>query len=93
MKTDTMKKLTVGDMSGCNRSGSHCTVVRCSIGEIAVGEVAKIRFKDEIEVTPWRYYKLEEKHFLDKFDEERGRYTGTFARVPAPGAIKKGAPN
>lgn len=36
---DTMKKLTVGDMSGCNRSGKRCTVVRTGIGDIAVGEV------------------------------------------------------
>ena len=78
---DTMKKLTVGDMSGCNRSGKRCTVVRTSIGDIAVGEVVKIRFKGEFDVTPWRCYKLEEKHFRDKFDEQRGRYTGTFARV------------
>ena len=90
MKKDTMKELTVGDMSGCNRSGRHCTVVRCSIGEIAVGEVVKIRFKGEFDVTPWCFYKLEEKHFRDKFDEECGRHTGTFARVPAQVAIKKG---
>ncbi len=78
---DTMKKLTVGDMSGCNRAGKRCTVVRESIADIAVGEVVKIRFKGEFDVTPWRYYKLEEKHFRDKFDEQRVRYTGTFARV------------
>lgn len=78
---DTMKKLTVGDMSGCNRSGKRCTVVRNSICDIVVGEVVKIRFKGEFDVTPWRYYKLEEKHFRDKYDEQRGRYTGTFARV------------
>ena len=56
-------------------------MVRTSIGDIAVGEVVKIRFKGEFDVTPWRYYKLEEKHFRDKCDEQRGRYTGTFARV------------
>ena len=26
---DTMKKLTVGDMSGCNREGARCKVMRC----------------------------------------------------------------
>lgn len=76
-----MKKLTVGDMSGCNRSGDRCTVVRTSIADIAEGEVVRIRFKGEFDVTPYRLYRLEEKHFRDKWDEQRRKYTGTFARV------------
>ena len=76
----TSKKLTIGDNSGLNRKSERCKVVRCLDG-IEVGEVVSIRFKGEFDVTPWRYYKLEEKHFRDKCDEQRGRYTGTFARV------------
>lgn len=79
--SDTMKKLTVGDNSGCNRSGDRCTVVRNSVADIAEGEVVKIRFKDEVSVTPFRLYKLEEKLFRDKWDEARGRYTGKFVRM------------
>lgn len=81
MNSKDMKKLTVGDMSGLNRSGERCTVVRESIADIADGEVVKIRFKGEFNVTPWRLYKLEEKHFRDDFDRKRGRYTGKFVRV------------
>lgn len=76
-----MKKLTVGDMSGCNRSGDICTVVRTSIASIAEGEVVRIRFKGEFDVTPYRLYRLVEKHFRDGWDKQRGKYTGTFARV------------
>ena len=79
--TDTMKKLTVGDNSGCNRSGPTCAVVRCSIGEIAVGEAVKIRFKDEVKTTDYRPYKLERKYFRDDYDASRGRFTGIFRRV------------
>ena len=53
MDEKKMKKLTVGDMSGCNRSGERCHVVRESIGEIAVGEAVLIRFKGECgDITP-----------------------------------------
>lgn len=80
MKSE-MKKLTVGDNSGCNRAGDTCTVVRTSVADIDVGEVVKIRFKGEFDVTPWRYYRLEGKHFRDESDAQRGRYTATFSRV------------
>jgi hypothetical protein len=80
MKSE-MKKLTVGDNSGCNRAGDTCTVVRTSVADIDVGEVVKIRFKGEFDVTPWRHYRLEGKHFRDELDAQRGRYTATFSRV------------
>ena len=78
---EKMKKLTVGDMSGCNRSGDRCTVVRTSIADIAEHELVMIRFKGEFDVTPYRPYRLMRKFFRDKWDEQRGKYTGTFARV------------
>lgn len=78
----TRKKLTIGDNSGLNRKGERCKVVRCLDG-IEVGEVVSIRFKDEFETTPWRLYRLEEKHFPSKYDEDRRRHTGTFVRIPA----------
>ncbi len=82
MDEKKMKKLTVGDMSGCNRSGERCHVVRESVGEIAVGEAVLIRFKGDCgDITPWRRYMLEEKHFRDEYDAARLRYTGTFVRV------------
>ena len=79
-----MKKLTVGDMSGCNRSGEKCVVIRNSLAEIVEGEVVKIRFKDEFRVTGYMYYRLVEKYFRDMYDKMRGRYTGVFARVHLP---------
>ena len=78
----TRKKLTIGDNSGLNRKGKRCKVVRCLDG-IEVGEVVSIRFKDEFETTPWRLYRLEEKHFPSKYDEDRRRHTGTFVHIPA----------
>ena len=69
----TRKKLTIGDNSGLNREGERCKVVRCLDG-IEVGEVVSIRFKDEFETTPWRLYRLEEKHFPSKYDEDRRRH-------------------
>ena len=32
-----MKKLTVGDMSGCNRAGEKCAVIRSSLADIDEG--------------------------------------------------------
>lgn len=77
-----IKKLTVGDNSGCNRKGERFKVMRCLDG-IEVGETVLIRFKDEFETTSWRKYRLEEKHFPTKYDEDRRRHTGTFVRIPA----------
>lgn len=79
-----MKKLTVGDMSGCNRAGEKCAVIRSSIADIDEGEVVKIRFKGEFDLTKYRYYKLEDKYFRDDCDKLRGRYTGVFSRVHLP---------
>lgn len=81
-----IKKLTVGDNSGCNRNGERFKVMRCLDG-IEVGETVLIRFKDEFETTSWRKYRLEEKHFPSKYDEDRRRHTGTFVRIPA--AVKE----
>ena len=82
-----IKKLTVGDMSGCNRAKERCTVVRESIADIAELEPVEIRFKDEFHTTPYRLYYLEKKYFRDEFDAKRGRYTGVFVRVPGEAKV------
>ena len=76
-----MVKMTVGDNSGTARSGDTCVVVRQSLAGIAVGEEVQIRFKDELRVTPYRRYRLENADFRDDYDRQRGRIRGTFRRV------------
>ena len=77
-----IKKLTVGDNSGCNRKGELFKVMRCLDG-IEVGETVLIRFKDEFGMTSWSKYRLQEKHFPTKYDENRRRHTGTFVKAKA----------
>ena len=76
-----MKKLTVGDNSGTQRSGSECVVVRESIADIEIGEEVMIRFKDEFHVTKFKPYRLKTKGFRDEYDAKRGRYTARFEKI------------
>lgn len=76
-----MKKLTVVDMSGIQRSRSECVVVRESIADIEIGEKVMIRFKDEFHVTTFKPYRLKTKGFRDEYDAKLGRYTARFEKV------------
>lgn len=76
-----MKKLTVGDNSETQRSGSECVVVRESVANIEIGEEVMIRFKDEFHVTKFKPYRLKTKSFRDEYDAKRGRYTARFEKV------------
>lgn len=81
MKGD-IRKITVGDNSGSSRRGTQFAVTRPKLlKEIEVGEELLVRFKDEINVTGYRRYRLARKFFKDHYDADREVYTGVFERA------------
>lgn len=80
-KKEFVKKLTIGDNSGTQRSGRKFTVRRRSLAEIDEGEKVLVRFKGEFLATDYRPYVLECKEYRDDYDYARGVFTGVFVRA------------